>query len=56
VKCRDVDGLPILRFLAQHQGKWCTHWDRADTGGGMPSIPFPADIPEKLKFGKMRML
>ena len=54
MKCKDIPDEPILRFLAQHQGKWATH----GKGYSMPTVQdaMPPGTPCKLQLAKMRQL
>lgn len=55
VQCKDIPTDAILRFLAQHQGKWATWLPPLD--GGMPSVreAMPG-VADKLALAKMRQL
>jgi len=52
-QCKDIPDEPVLRFLAQRPGVWHNWYfgDDKDVRNAMP-----ADVPEKLVLGKMRML
>jgi hypothetical protein len=54
MQCKDIPDLPILQFLAAHEGRWCTHFESVH----MPSVldAMPKDVPEKLAHAKMDML
>ena len=54
-QCKDIDTATVLRFLAQHQGRWSTWWDGSYN---MPTVAdaMPADTPSKLRLAKMRQL
>lgn len=54
VKTKDIDALPVLRFLAKYQGRWATH----GAGYGMPTVAdaMPPETPYKLQLSKMRSL
>lgn len=53
-QCKDIDTDAILRFLAQHQGKWSTHGE----GYSMPTVrdAMPPGMPRKLQLAKMAQL
>lgn len=54
MQCKDISDEDVLRFLAQHQGKWST-WG---AGHGMPTVAdaMPAGTPPKLQLAKMRQI
>ena len=51
MQCKDIDTRAVLRFLAAHDGEWCT-WGK---GYGMPTVQdaMPEGTPEKLQRTKM---
>jgi hypothetical protein len=53
MQCKDIPDEPILRLLAKHPGQWHNWYfgDDRDVHSAMP-----ANVPEKLVLGKMRML
>lgn len=54
MQCKDVPTDDVLRFLAQHQGRWST-WGE---GYSMPTVrdAMPPGTPAKLQLTKMRTL
>lgn len=55
MQCKDIPDAEVLRFLAQHQGRWSTH------GASLASTPsvrdaMPEGTPPKLQLAKMRQL
>lgn len=54
MQCKDIPTEPILHFLANHQGKWCTWW----IGYSMPTVAdvMPLHTPKKIQLAKMKML
>jgi len=54
MQCKDISGLPILRFLASLNGKWA-NW----AGNEYPNSvthAMPTDAPKKLAHAKMNTL
>lgn len=53
-QAKDIPDEPILRFLAQYQGRWCTHGD----GHGIPTVQdaMPSGTHIKLQLAKMRSM
>lgn len=54
MQCKDIDDLRILKFLKQHMGVWCTHWESKRIPSVMSAMP--KGIPDKLYLAKMRQL
>lgn len=54
MQCKDIQDDPILQFLAQHIGTWCTYGDTYS----MPTVRYamPENTPKKLQLAKMRQL
>lgn len=54
MQCKDIPDEPILKFLLEHQGQWCT-WNE---GYSMPTVrdAMPPETPPKLQLAKMAML
>jgi hypothetical protein len=54
MQCKDIPDLPVLQFLKQHEGRWCTWGD----GYSMPTIQdaMPEGTPCKLQRAKMKTL
>lgn len=52
---KDISTAAVLRFLAQHQGRWAT-W--GSDGAAMPSVTaaMPPGTPPTLQLAKMRQL
>jgi hypothetical protein len=53
MQCKDIPAIPILQFLASHDGRWCNWYfgDERDVHRAMP-----AGIPDKLVLAKMQTL
>lgn len=58
LQCKDIPDLPILRFIASHNGDWCNLFDTEGAAGSEKSVfhAMPDDTPWKLGLAKMRML
>lgn len=55
MQAKDISDRDVLKFLAQHQGRWATHWEDFGT---VPTVlhAMPEGTPEKLRLAKMRSL
>ena len=53
MQCKDIPDVPIIRFIASHDGQWCTWYfgDERDVHAA-----FPAGVPDKLLLAKMSSL
>ena len=55
MQAKDVSTEDVLRFLAEHQGRWSTWFGEGD---GMPNVcrAMPEGTPSKVALAKMRQL
>ncbi|ESY89033.1 hypothetical protein X739_00615 [Mesorhizobium sp. LNHC220B00] len=52
MQCKDIADLPILRFVASHEGRRC-NWYFGDERDVRQAMPNGFDLPDKLVIAKM---
>ena len=55
MQCKDIPDRPILQYLVNRPGVWCTRWPDGAAGFNVTEC-MPAETPEKLVLAKMRQL
>jgi len=57
IQAKDVDEVPILRFLGSHGNTWKTHWMSARQDWSLPfAVPYVQAFPERVILAKLRAL